>query len=56
MITGVVTKSTDPSRVGKPVSFALKDGKIDRVGWLWGWSAPIEDCRSTVPFYGSGLR
>ncbi|MGY4765308.1 hypothetical protein ACXC9Q_00160 [Kribbella sp. CWNU-51] len=54
MTTGVVTRSTDPSRVGQPVSFALKDGRIDRIGWLWSWSdhpAPIADCRSTVPFY-----
>ena len=54
MTTGVVTRSTDPSRVGMPVSFALKDGRIDRIGWLWNWSdpsAPIADCRSTVPFY-----
>ncbi|TCC03712.1 hypothetical protein [Kribbella soli] len=56
MTTGIVTGSTDPARIGKPVSFALKDGAIDRVGWLWGWSdppAPIADCRSTVPFHAS---
>lgn len=52
--TGVVTKSADPALVGKPVSFSLKDGRTDRIGWLWGFSAtdePITDCQSTVPFY-----
>jgi hypothetical protein len=54
MATGVVTGSDDPAKVGKPVSFALKDGSIDRVGWLWSWSPgspEIVDCRSTVPFH-----
>jgi len=52
--TGVVTKSSDPAQIGKPVSFSLKDGKVDRLGWLFSWSAaqpPIADCMSTVPFY-----
>jgi hypothetical protein len=54
MATGVVTASDDPAKIGKPVSFALKDGAIDRVGWLWSWSEgqpSIVDCRSTVPFH-----
>ncbi|GAA1554419.1 hypothetical protein GCM10009789_04780 [Kribbella sancticallisti] len=52
--TGVVTRSAAPELVGKPVSFSLKDGRMDRLGWLWGFSAtdePIVDCQSTVPFY-----
>jgi hypothetical protein len=52
--TGVVTKSSDPAQIGKPVSFSLKDGEVDRLGWLWSWSTeqpPIADCMSTVPFY-----
>jgi hypothetical protein len=52
--TGVVTSSTDPARVGLPVSFSLKDGKIDRVGWVWSRSAvdpEVADCRSVVPTY-----
>ena len=52
--TGVVTKSAAPELVGKPVSFSLKDGRVDRLGWLWGFSStdePIVDCQSTVPFY-----
>ena len=52
--TGVVTKSVAPELVGKPVSFSLKDGRTDRLGWLWGFSStdePIVDCQSTVPFY-----
>ncbi|MEV5967994.1 hypothetical protein AB0L70_39880 [Kribbella sp. NPDC051952] len=48
--TGVVTSSTDPARVGQPVSFSLKDGKIDRVGWSAGVSE-VADCRSVVPSY-----
>ncbi|WP_350278549.1 hypothetical protein [Kribbella sp. HUAS MG21] len=52
MATGVVTGSDDPGKVGKPVSFALKDGAVDRVGWLWSWSGgqSVVDCRSGVPF------
>jgi hypothetical protein len=52
--TGVVTKSADPTLVGKPVSFSLKDGRTDRLGWLWGFSStdePITDCQSITPFY-----
>jgi hypothetical protein len=52
--TGVVTKSVDPALVGKPVSFSLKDGRIDRLGWLWAFTPtdePITDCQSTTPFY-----
>ncbi|MGC4937307.1 hypothetical protein [Kribbella sp. DT2] len=52
--TGVVTKSADPTQIGKPVSFSLKDGPTDRLGWLRGFSstdAPITDCQSTTPFY-----
>ena len=52
--TGVVTRSNDPAQVGKPVSFSLKDGKVDRLGWLVSWSAAhpaIADCMATVPFY-----
>ncbi|GAB2556624.1 hypothetical protein [Kribbella endophytica] len=52
--TGVVTKSADPALVGKPVSFSLKDGRTDRLGWLWGFSStdePITDCQSITPFY-----
>jgi len=52
--TGVVTASNDPAKVGKPVSFSLKDGRIDRLGWIWGFAADapqIVDCQSTVPFY-----
>ncbi|MFI7064564.1 hypothetical protein ACIBL3_26475 [Kribbella sp. NPDC050124] len=52
--TGVVTRSDDPAQVGKPVSFSLKDGQVDRISWLWSWSAekpPIADCLSTVPSY-----
>ena len=54
MATGVVTGSDDPAKIGKPVSFSLKDGSTDRVGWLWSWSEghqAIADCRSTVPFH-----
>jgi hypothetical protein len=53
MATGLVTGSDDAAKIGKPVSFSLKDGAIDRVGWLWSWSdghPAIVDCRSTVPF------
>ncbi|MEU8225130.1 hypothetical protein [Kribbella sp. NPDC048915] len=50
MATGVVTTSTDPARVGQPVSFAVKDGRTDRISWLTGWAAEsIVDCRSVVP-------
>jgi hypothetical protein len=52
--TGVVTSSTDPARVGQPVSFSLKDGEVDRVGWVWSRSAEdpeVADCRSVVPSY-----
>ncbi|WP_433166347.1 hypothetical protein [Kribbella sp. CA-247076] len=52
--TGVVTKSKDPAQVGKPVSFSLKDGRTDRLGWLLSWSPdqpPIADCISTIPSY-----
>ncbi|GAA0577943.1 hypothetical protein HPO96_14445 [Kribbella sandramycini] len=52
--TGVVTKSVDAGLVGKPVSFSFKDGRTDRLGWLWGFSAtdePINDCQSITPFY-----
>jgi hypothetical protein len=53
--TGVVTKSTSaPQLVGKPVSFSLKDGRTDRLGWLWGFTPtdePINDCQSITPFY-----
>jgi hypothetical protein len=52
--TGVVTGSSDPSRIGRPVAFSLKDGRTDRVGWVWSWSdgtPPVADCRSTVPFF-----
>jgi hypothetical protein len=54
MVTGVVTGSDDPAKIGKPVSFSLKDGSTDRVGWLWSWSdggTTIVDCRSAVPFH-----
>jgi hypothetical protein len=54
MATGVVTGSDDPAKIGKPVSFSLKDGAIDRVGWLWSWSGqPVVDCRSIVPFHAA---
>ena len=52
--TGVVTASNDPAKVGKPVSFSLKDGRIDRLGWIWGFAADapqIVDCQSVVPSY-----
>ncbi|GAA1542683.1 hypothetical protein GCM10009741_52600 [Kribbella lupini] len=52
--TGVVTQSVDPTLVGKPVSFSLKDGRTDRLGWLWGFTPtdePITDCQSITPFY-----
>jgi hypothetical protein len=52
--TGVVTKSDDPAQVGKAVSFSLKDGKVDRLGHLFSWSAgqpAIADCTSVVPAY-----
>jgi hypothetical protein len=52
--TGVVTKSDDPAQIGKKVSFSLKDGKVDRLGWLFSWSAgqpSIADCTSVVPSY-----
>ncbi len=52
--TGVVTKSDDPAQVGKKVSFSLKDGKVDRLGRLFSWSAgqpSIADCTSVVPSY-----
>ncbi|MGZ0148399.1 hypothetical protein ACXJJ3_15110 [Kribbella sp. WER1] len=56
MATGVVTRSDDPAKIGRPVSFSLKDGSTDRVGWLWSWSGggtTIADCRSTVPFHAA---
>jgi hypothetical protein len=50
MATGVVTTSNDPARVGQPVSFAVKDGRTDRISWLTGWTGgAVADCRSVVP-------
>ncbi|TWD80167.1 hypothetical protein FB561_1240 [Kribbella amoyensis] len=50
--TGVVTSSVAPELVGKPVSFSFKDGRVDRIGWIWGFAdEPINDCQATVPFF-----